>query len=121
MMNYLMQLPIVAFAIVSIFIAGCSGNMQECIRKENSPKEGRTIYRSLDDLATSRVATYTGSSQERELERKYPKMKIQRMVADLDMLKSLVSGLCEAVVLDDYTANYYARQIGGVEIIDTFG
>ena len=121
MKNYLMQLPIVAFAIVSIFIAGCSGNMQECIRKENSPKEGRTIYRSLDDLATSRVATYTGSSQERELERKYPKMKIQRMDADLDMLKSLVSGLCEAVVLDDYTANYYARQIGGVEIIDTFG
>lgn len=97
------------------------GNIQVCIRKENSPKHKRVIYRSLDDLASSRVATYTGSTQERDLEKRYPKMKIQRMDGDIDMLKSLVSGTCEAVVLDDYTMKYYTRQIGGVEVIDTLG
>lgn len=97
------------------------GNIQLCIRRENSPQDDRTIYRSLDDLATSKVATYTGSSQERALEQKYPKMQIQRMDDDLDMLKSLVHGMCEAVVLDDYTMKYYSKQVGGVEIIDSFG
>ncbi len=97
------------------------GNIQLCIRRENSPEHERVIYRSLDDLATSRVATYTGSTQERELEKRYPKMKIQRMDGDIDMLESLVSGTCDAVVLDDYTMKYYTREIGGVEVIDTLG
>lgn len=97
------------------------GNIQLCIRKENSPKQERTIYRSLDDLAASKVATYTGSSQELALEKKYPDMEILRMDADLDMLEALVSGACEAVVLDDYTMKYYSKQVGGIETIDTFG
>lgn len=97
------------------------GNIQLCIRRENSPQDDRTIYRSLDDLASSKVATYTGSSQELALEKKYPDMEILRMDADLDMLEALVSGVCEAAVLDDYTMKYYSKEVGGIEVIDSFG
>ena len=97
------------------------GNIQLCIRRENSPQDDRTIYRSLDDLALSKVATYTGSSQELALEKKYPDMEILRMDADLDMLEALVSGVCEAAVLDDYTMKYYSKEVGGIEVIDSFG
>ena len=97
------------------------GNIQLCIRRENSPIQERTIYRSLDDLAKSKVATYTGSSQELALEKKYPDMEILRMDADLDMLEALVSGVCEAAVLDDYTMKYYSKEVGGIEVIDSFG
>ena len=117
-------LHIVAIALLAIFIAGCSNSSSKSSRragKADDLQKERTVYRSLDDLATSKVATYTGSSQERDLEMKYPKMQILRMDADLDMLETLISGVCEAVVLDDYALKYYSKQVGGVEVIDTFG
>ena len=115
------SLNIVAVAMLAIMLASCSSSSSRTHTDKEAQQKERTIYRSLDDLATSRVATYTGSSQERALENKYPKMNILRMDADLDMIESLVSGICEAVVLDDYALKYYAKQVGGVETIDTFG
>ena len=113
-----------AIALIAIFVAGCANTgskMPEGAEKTNIQQKERTIYRSLDDLATGRVATYTGSTQERALELKYPKMQILRMDADLDMVETLVAGICDAIVLDDYTFKYYAKQIGGIVAIDTFG
>ena len=117
-------LYIVAIALLAIFISGCSNSSSKTSQragKTGAQQKERIVYRSLDDLATSKVATYTGSSQERALEKKYPKMQILRMDADLDMIESLVAGVCEAVVLDDYAIKYYSKQVGGVEVIDTFG
>ena len=118
------RLVTLAIAMSAIFIAGC-----RCSKSEIQPGAGKTdisqkeriVYRSLDDLATGRVATYTGSTQERALEQKYPKMHILRMDDDVDMINALLSGICDAIVLDDYTFKYYTKQFGGVEAIDTFG
>ena len=113
-----------AIALIAIFVAGCANTgskMPEGAEKTNIQQKERTIYRSMDDLATGRVATYTGSTQERALEQKYPKMHILRMDDDVDMIKALLSGICDAIVLDDYTFKYYTKQFGGVEAIDTFG
>ena len=118
------RLVILTIVLFAIFVTGCTGSGSKGsgdTEKANIPQKERIIYRSLDDLAAGKVATYTGSTQERALEQKYPKMHILRMDDDVDMIKALLSGICDAIVLDDYTFKYYTKQFGGVEAIDTFG
>ena len=93
------RIAIMVFAVLGIFIAGCSG--------KSNKEDSHTIYRTLEDFNGKTVAIGTGSAQEAIIEKEYPQINLMRLEMPTDMIQALRSNLCEAVVLDGHMLKFY--------------
>ena len=83
----------------------------------NSGQGELPIYQTINDLNGKKVGAATGGFQEAYLEKNYPEIEVLRMDTDTDMIQSLLTKRCDAVVMDDYIYYYHSQGIEGIVTI----
>lgn len=99
-----------AFAVLAIFFAGCSG--------KSNKEDGLTIYRTIEDFNGKSLAIGTGSAQEAVIEKEYPNINLMRMDNVPDMIQALRSNLCDGAVSDGHMLKYYTLNHTELEMAD---
>ena len=103
-----------ALLVLLALLVGCQRSDDAASSHDYAEKEIETI----EHLSHSRVVVGTGSVYEHRLEKDFPQMTIMRMETETDMLQSLVTRKCDALIMDGPSMMYHANSIKGIRVLE---
>ncbi|MXQ53300.1 transporter substrate-binding domain-containing protein [Shimazuella alba] len=81
-------------------------------------KEDNNKIKNINDLKGKEVSVQIGTKSVSFLKEKYPQVKVKEVEKNSDMFLELESNRVEAVVTGQPAAKVYAREKGGVKVLD---
>ena len=103
-----------ALLVLLALLVGCQRSGDSTSAPDSAGKEIETI----EDLSHSQVGVGTGSVYEHLLEKAFPEMTLLRIDTEADMLQSLVTQKCDALIMDGPSMMYHANSIKGIRVLE---